>query len=187
MWKYHQISLFTIFSNDSCKQAFQQFVKSYRMVGLLSSSAQIAKFGFRKHAVLINRHLINSSGKSLEKLLMFNKSFVSGFQKVLYQQKCDRSDSGSSALHIFLTKWLLLKQNLYQARTYLRSKVHCRISIYHFVFRRVLKKPVCFGTYELLQGKISYVVWSSQRRPHLVASKIEVHWAKLISGLFSSS
>lgn len=54
------------------------------MVGLLLSSVQIAWFGFRKHVALINRHLINSSGKSVEKLLMFNKSFVSGFKKVLY-------------------------------------------------------------------------------------------------------
>lgn len=58
---------------------FSSLSNPIRMVGLLSSSAQIARFGFRKHAVLINRHLINSSGKSLEKLLMFNKSFVSGF------------------------------------------------------------------------------------------------------------
>lgn len=50
-----------------------------RMVGLLLSSVQIARFGFRKHAVLINMHLISSSGESLEKLLMFNKPFVSGF------------------------------------------------------------------------------------------------------------
>lgn len=49
------------------------------MVGLLLSSVQIARFGIRKHAVLINVHLISSSGESLEKLLMLNKSFVSGF------------------------------------------------------------------------------------------------------------
>lgn len=49
------------------------FSNPVRMVGFLSP-VQIARFGFRKHAVLINMHLINSSGESLEKLLMFNKS-----------------------------------------------------------------------------------------------------------------
>lgn len=39
---------------------------------------------FRKHAALINRQLINSGGEFVEKLLMFNESFVSGFYDVVY-------------------------------------------------------------------------------------------------------
>lgn len=68
-----------IFIHHTIQQRLQTgilVVCQVRMVCLLLSSVQIAWFGFRKHVVLIN---INSIGESLEKQLMFNKSFVPGF------------------------------------------------------------------------------------------------------------
>lgn len=60
--------------------------KPISMVGLLLNSIQISRFGLKKHAAIINRQLNNSSGEFVEKLLMFNKSFVSSFSVVIYQQ-----------------------------------------------------------------------------------------------------